>query len=132
MHSSDCLARLPRSALGSIVFEHLESVQEECVLSDARRDLPWAVQRAGITEWKGMFGQAVLSLGWDWVQLCNGQIHYLPTVSPRANFLLLDAKGYDQSDDSRELAALVARLPWQSQVLEAIVDSPHQTGLFAH
>lgn len=132
MHSPDCLARITAATLRSIVFEHLESTQEESVLSDATLDLSCAIQRAGFTEWKGQFGAALLSLGWDWVQLGDGQILHLRTVAPRANFLLLDAKGYDQVGDPPELIDVISRIPWQQEILSALAANPLQMGIHAH
>lgn len=132
MHSPDCLARITAATLSSIVFEHLESTQEESVLSDAQLDLGCTVQRAGITEWKGQFGAALLSLGWDWVQLGDGQILHLRTAAPRANFLLLDVKGYDQAGDPPELLDVISRIPWQQEILASLPDIPLQIGVHAH
>ena len=86
---------------------------EPGVLADAREVHPDAAN-AGMVEFQGAYGNTVVTLGWDWVQLETGQVVPLVQGGPRTNLQLLDPQGYDIPGPAHEEALwqLVANLPW--------------------
>jgi hypothetical protein len=117
MYSPDYYIRLPHGRRVDIAFEHLYTEQDPAVC-------PVGLQlcRAGITEWIGQWGDACVSLGWDWAQMEDGSIWALKAVPPRTNLMSVDAKGYDMPCEQGlgHFWALIDTLPWRNAVFTAL------------
>lgn len=116
--SPDYLFRERVTALATLGFEHLYTVEDLTVLEDTRTDLPSHPVTAGTTEWQCNVGGRTLSLGWDWARLHDGAVRLLAAVPPRSNIQVIDAKGYELAHDEAgaALTALVASFDWERQV----------------
>ena len=117
-HSGDRYVRLRESQLWQIVFEHLETAQDPAVLKDAIELYGKGVLQAGWAEWIGRIAGTPVSLAWDWVQLCSGDVRSLICVPPRANVKVVDAKGYDLGINQMGIALFgtAERLDWKPHV----------------
>jgi hypothetical protein len=123
MHSRDYYCRVPQRKAAELRLQHSASILEPSVLNEVRHlCLPGRV--AGITEWHGVEQGYPISLGWDWMELQDGDIRPVMVIAPRTNIRLVDAKGYDVSEASAApfLWALIASLPWQGFVSRTIVE----------
>lgn len=125
LHSQDGRVRLAPGVLGTIVLEHLCTVQDPSVLDDARAAHP-RCGAAGSTEWQGQCGGRQVSLGWDWLCLDDGALVALATVAPRSNLMLLDTAGYDLAPALLDagLWQAIQALPWQSRAAAALAAGP--------
>lgn len=123
MHSRDYYCRVPQRKAAELRLQHSATILEPSVLNEVRHlCLPGRV--AGITEWHGVEQGYPISLGWDWMELQDGDIRPVMVIAPRTNIRLVDAKGYDVSEASAApfLWALIAGLPWQGFVSRTIVE----------
>lgn len=122
LYSHDYYWRIPERKLSGVRLQHLISVQDPMVLQQVRH-LRVPGRRAGFTEWEGVEPGDPLSLGWDWVELEDGDIHPLMVVAPRTNIMPIDVKGYDIAGEwsAPHLWELIAALPWQRVVRESLL-----------
>jgi len=123
MHSRDYYCRVPQRKAAELRLQHSATILEPSVLNEVRHlCLPGRV--AGITEWHGVEQGYPISIGWDWMELQDGDIRPVMVIAPRTNIRLVDAKGYDVSEASAApfLWALIASLPWQGFVSRTIVE----------
>lgn len=123
MYSRDYYCRVPQRKAAGLRLQHSTSIVDGCVLNEVRHlHLPGRV--AGITEWHGLEQGYPISLGWDWMELQDGDIRPLMVIPPRTNIRLIDAKGYDVPEASAApfLWALIASLPWERHVSGTIAD----------
>jgi hypothetical protein len=127
LHSHDGRVRLAPGVLGTIVLEHLCTVQDPSVLCDARATYP-RCSAAGVTEWQGLCDGGQVSLGWDWLCLDDGALVVLATVAPRSNVMLLDRAGYDLAPALLDagLWQAIQSLPWQSRAAHALAAGPDE------
>ena len=90
------LVRVTAKQFLQLPWEHLFTTIDGVVLNDA----PANALIAGSTEWAAPFMNRKVSIGWDWycTDFASAPV-LLTAVRPRSNVMLLDAKGYDQSDD---------------------------------
>jgi hypothetical protein len=123
LFSHDYYFRLAERKLGTAVLTHSFSEEAPGVLQDLR-SLCLPARRAGITEWEGLEEGHPLSLGWDWMELADGDIRPVMIVAPRTNIMVIDRQGYDIAEPSSAafLWELIARLPWQRCVTQALHD----------
>lgn len=121
LHSADWRVRLREGALFSIVLEHVCSAQDFSVFDEAVPAHQRA-QSAGITEWQGVAGGRLVSLGWDWLRLHDGALVPETSTPPRSNIMLIDARGYDMSHDECHAALwkLIHQFPWQRDAALAL------------
>jgi len=114
MYSRDYYCRVPQRKAAELRLQHATSIVEPSVLNEVRH-LRLRGRVAGITEWHGVEQGYPISLGWDWMELQDGDIRPVMVIAPRTNIRLIDAKGYDVSEASAApfLWALIASLPWQ-------------------
>jgi hypothetical protein len=121
LHSHDYYWRIPERKLAGVRLQHLITVPDAMVLQQMP-DLCVPGRRAGFTEWEGLDQGAPLSLGWDWVELDDGDIQAATALAPRTNIMPTDAKGYDISGDrsAPHLWELIAGLPWKQFVRDSL------------
>jgi Domain of unknown function (DUF4902) len=121
LHSPDYYWRIPEQELAGVRLQHLITVEDAMVLRQVRQ---WRVpgRRAGFTEWEGLEQGAPLSLGWDWVELDDGDIQAAMALAPRTNIMPIDAKGYDIPGEwsAPHLWELIAGLPWKQFVRDSL------------
>ena len=123
MYSRDYYCRVPQRKAAELRLQHSTSIVDASVLNEVRHlRLPGRV--AGITEWQGLEQGYPISLGWDWMELQDGDIRPVMVIPPRTNIRLIDAKGYDVPEASAApfLWALIASLPWNGFVSRMILD----------
>jgi hypothetical protein len=123
MYSRDYYCRVPQRKACELRLQHATSSVEASVLNEVRHlRLPGRV--AGITEWHGAEQGYPISLGWDWMELQDGDIRPVMVIPPRTNIRLIDAKGYDVPEASAApfFWALIASLPWARFVSRSIQD----------
>lgn len=123
MHSRDYYCRVPQRKAAGLCLQHSMSIVDASVLNEVRHlRLPGRV--AGMAEWQGLEQGYPISLGWDWMELQDGDIRPVMVIPPRTNIRLIDAKGYDVPEASAApfLWALIASLPWHGFVSAAILD----------
>ncbi len=123
MHSRDYYCRVPQRKAAELRLQHSASVVDACVLDEVRH-LRLPGRTAGITEWHGLQQGYPISLGWDWMELQDGDLRPVMVILPRTNIRLIDDKGYDVCEASAApfLWALIASLPWQRFVARTILD----------
>ena len=121
LYSSDYYLRLAARELADLGLQHSVSVQDTAVLVDVHR-LGLAGRRAGFTEWESLYQGSLLSLGWDWAELEQGDLRAITLVAPRTNIKLIDIKGYDMADECATacLWAFIATLSWQRPVAQSL------------
>lgn len=121
MYSRDYYCRVPQRKAAGLLLHHSISILDASVLGEVQH-LRLPGRRAGITEWQGLEQGYHVSLGWDWMELQDGDIRPVMVIPPRTNIRLIDPKGYDISEASAApfLWDLIARLPWQASVAGAI------------
>ncbi len=118
MHGRDGRIRLhPRQAL-QLQLQHYFSEDDADVLADARADLGSGILRAGMVEWQGECSGQIVSIGWDWALLAQGDIAPVLNAGPRSNLQLLDPKGYDLQGPRHDQAlwGLICQLPWEEGI----------------
>lgn len=123
MHSRDYYCRVPQRKAAELRLQHSISIVDASVLNEVRH-LRLPGRTAGITEWQGLEQGYPISLGWDWMELQDGDIRPVMVIPPRTNVRLIDAQGYDVPEASAApfLWALIASLPWPGFVSRMIVD----------
>ena len=123
MYSRDYYCRVPQRKAAELRLRHCTSIVEASVLNEVRH-LRLPARVAGITEWHGEEQGYPISLGWDWMELQDGDIRPVMVIPPRTNIRLIDGKGYDVSEASAApfLWALIASLPWSGFVSRMILD----------
>lgn len=123
LFSHDYYFRIAQRKLGSLRLAHSFTDQDPAVFHEVRT-LCLPARRAGITEWEGLGEGHPLSLGWDWMELEDGQVRPVTSVGPRTNIMVIDGKGYDlpQPASAACLWALIATLPWQHAIAESFED----------
>jgi len=121
LYSHDYYWRIPERKLAALRLQHLITVPDPMVLQQVRH-LRVPGRRAGFTEWEGLEQGAPLSLGWDWVELEDGEIHAVMAVAPRTNIMPIDRKGYDIAGEwsTPHLWELIAGLPWRQFVRDSL------------
>ena len=122
----DYRTRLRLAALSRISFTHLYTARDVAVADDAEAQLGFRPELAGVTEWEGVDAQGkAISIGWDWAALDDGAVCFVERVPPRTNVQVIDPLGYDipAADSAQQLKHLIAQLPWQRPVLEALAES---------
>lgn len=125
MHSPDYYFRVPGRKLGIVQLQHSFTEPDPGVLKDARQ-LGIPARGAGMTEWAGTHERYPLSLGWDWVELADGDIRPVMVIAPRTNLRLVDAKGYDVPDAAAVpfLWEFIGSLDWRPAVAAALAAAP--------
>lgn len=123
MHSRDYYCRVPQRKAAGLRLQHLTSIVDASVLDEVRH-LRLPGRTAGITEWNGVEEGYPISLGWDWMELQDGDIRPVMVIAPRTNIRLIDAQGYDVAETSAApfLWALITSLPWRGFVSRMIHD----------
>jgi hypothetical protein len=112
------LVRVTGKQFLQLPWKHLFTTIDSVVLNDA----PENALVAGSTEWTAHFLTRKVSIGWDWY--CtdfSAAPVLLTTVRPRSNVMLLDGKGYDQSDDvaSEMIFQCLASDFWHADVMNS-------------
>ena len=128
MYSRDYYCRVPQRKAAELRLQHSTSIVDASVLNEVRHlRLPGRV--AGIAEWHGLEQGYPISLGWDWMELQDGDIRPVMVIPPRTNIRLIDAKGYDVPETSAApfLWSLIASLQWHRFVSAAILDEEPRT-----
>jgi hypothetical protein len=116
LHSHDYRVRLFEDEMNNLVLTHLSTVEVSDILNDARA-CGLAACRAGMTEWQGQFRGRAVSIAWDWLQLCDGELRTLALAAPRTNLRVLDQHGYDlMVSEEALLWGLVQRQEWRPAV----------------
>lgn len=123
LYSRDYYWRVPERKIGQLRLRHLASAPDLAVLQQVRQ-LRLPARAAGITEWQGEEQGHPVSLGWDWMELQDGDVRTVMVLAPRTNIRLTDAKGYDVPEASAApfLWDLIASLSWTQHVSRMILD----------
>lgn len=120
LFSHDYYFRIAERKLGAVRLTQSFSLEDPGVFHEVRT-LCLPARRAGITEWEGIQEGHPLSLGWDWMELEDGEIRPVMVVAPRTNIMVIDRRGYDIPEPSSAafLWEFIAALPWKQAVAEA-------------
>ena len=121
LFSHDYYCRIDSRKLGDMQLSHSFTEPDPLVCEEVLRS-GMAVRRAGITEWEGLVDGHPVSLGWDWMELHDGEIRPVTRVPPRTSLMLLDGKGYDvpQAAQGPMLWDLISRLSWRQSVADSL------------
>lgn len=120
LFSHDYYFRIAERKLGAVRLAHSFTVEDPGVFHEVRM-LCLPARRAGITEWEGVLEGHPLSLGWDWMELDDGEIRPVMVLAPRTNIMVIDRRGYDIPEPSSAafLWNFIATLPWKQAVADS-------------
>ena len=105
------------------VLGHAYLVPFNTKRKDGQGNERWVNSVQVIIGYKGLIDLArrsgqIVSIGWDWALLAQGDIAPVLNAGPRSNLQLLDPKGYDLQGPRHDQAlwGLICQLPWEEGI----------------